>query len=180
MIKDYESWKEQALACGFSHVGPLNVDTIEMHKEARDACAENKCHMYGKNWSCPPGCGTLEECEARLRKYKDGLILQTTCEMEDAFDFEAMADLGERHQKAFKQFAELIRAVYPGCMILGMAGCENCKECTYPDNPCRFPDKMTSAMEGYGMIVSEVCQRNDIKYYYGPGTLTYVGCVLVK
>jgi len=30
------------------------------------------------------------------------------------------------------------------------------------------------------MLVSEVCQKNDIPYYYGPGTLTYVGCVLVE
>ena len=34
--------------------------------------------------------------------------------------------------------------------------------------------------EAYGMVVSEVCKKNDIPYYYGPGTLTYVGCVLVE
>ena len=33
-------------------------------------------------------------------------------------------------------------------------------------------------MEGLGMIVSDVCKANGMKYYYGPGTLTYTGCVL--
>ena len=56
-----EELKQLALDCGFHHVGDLDADTIEMHVEARDACAENKCHSYGKNWNCPPGCGTLEE-----------------------------------------------------------------------------------------------------------------------
>ena len=39
---------------------------------------------------------------------------------------------------------------------------------------------ITSAMEALGMVVSDVCARNDIPYHYGPGTLTYVGCVLIE
>ena len=34
-----------ALDCGFSHAGPLDVSTIVIHKEAREACAENKCEI---------------------------------------------------------------------------------------------------------------------------------------
>ena len=30
---DLEYWKEKALECGFSHVGELDVDTIELRKE---------------------------------------------------------------------------------------------------------------------------------------------------
>ena len=26
----------------------------------------------------------------------------------------------------------------------------------------------------------QVCQRNNINYYWGPGTVTFVGCVLVE
>ena len=83
-----EELKQLALDCGFHHVGDLDADTIEMHVEARDACAENKCHSYGKNWNCPPGCGTLEECSERVHSYKRGVIVETTGTMEDAFDFE--------------------------------------------------------------------------------------------
>ena len=90
---DLEYWKEKAASCGFTHVGELDVDTIELRQEARDACAENKCHSYGKNWSCPPGCGTLEECDARIRKYKKGVLVQTTGEV-DSLDFESFMELG--------------------------------------------------------------------------------------
>ena len=48
MNVDYESLKEMALECGFSHVGDLEADTIRLLPEVRAACAENKCQQYGK------------------------------------------------------------------------------------------------------------------------------------
>ena len=175
-----EELKQLAMDCGFHHVGDLDADTIEMHPEARAACAENKCQAYGKNWNCPPGCGTLEECEANVRKFKRGVIVETTCEMEDAFDFESWGTAGEQHKKSFDKFAKAVRKEFPGSMVFGDGACSNCKECTYPNEPCRFPELASSNMEAYGMIVSEVCARNNIKYYWGPGTVTFVGCVLVE
>jgi predicted metal-binding protein len=176
---DYNDIKELALTCGFSHVGNLDVSTIKMREEVRAACAENKCKQYGKSWSCPPGCGTLEECEERIKKYSRGLILQSTGELEDAFDAETMIELAETHGNRFDDFSSKLRAIYPDAMVIGAGACRKCEKCTYPDKPCRFPDKMTSSMEALGMIVSDVCQANGIPYYYGPGTLTYVGCVLI-
>ena len=35
-------------------------------------------------------------------------------------------------------------------------------------------------MEGYGLLVSQVCQDNDLKYYYGPNTVTYTALFLIK
>ena len=180
MSIDYESLKQLALDCGFSHVGDLDADTIEVRTEVRSACAENKCQVYGKNWVCPPACGTLEECGQKIHAYKRGLILQSTGELEDSFDFEGIQELGERHSKVFDKFADEVKKMYPDALILGDGACRRCKTCTYPDAPCRFPDKQSSAMEAFGMRVSEVCQKNNIPYYYGPGTLTLVGCILVE
>lgn len=179
-MADLTELKALALSCGFSHVGDLDVETIVLRKEARDACAVNKCHAYGKSWSCPPGCGTLDECAEKLHHFRKGLIVQTTGALEDSLDYEAMMALRDTHVVSFDKFGTLVRERYPGCMAMGDGGCKNCTECTYPDNPCRFPDKMPSNMEAYGMIVSEVCAKNNINYYYGPGTLTYVGCILVE
>ncbi len=176
---DFEQMQEKAYACGFSHVGKLDVDTIELRKEARDACAENKCHNYGKNWSCPPGCGTLEECGEMIHKFKTGILVQTTGEI-DPLDYDTFMDLAKVHKEHFDEFAEYVRKEYPNAMIIGASACRGCKTCTYPDEPCRFPEKLSHPMEGLGMIVSDVCAANDLKYYYGAGTLTYTGCVLVE
>uniref|UniRef100_UPI0040573B31 DUF2284 domain-containing protein n=1 Tax=Acetatifactor sp. TaxID=1872090 RepID=UPI0040573B31 len=53
------------------------------------------------------------------------------------------------------------------------------KQCTYPNSPCRFPEKMISSMEAYGMLVAEVCKANDMKYYYGPNMIAFSSCFLV-
>lgn len=177
---DYEALKKMALNCGFSHVGNLDASTIRVIPEVRAACAENKCRKYGKSWVCPPACGTLEECEQKLRSYQKGLILQSTAELEDSFDWEGMKALADRHSEVFHVFADQLRKQYPNALILGDGACNRCQTCTYPDSPCRFPDRQSSPMEAFGMVVSEVCKLNDIPYSYGTGTLTYIGCVLIE
>jgi len=37
---------------------------------------------------------------------------------------------------------------------------------------------MFCSMEACGILVSEACTLAGLKYYYGPGTLTYSSCVL--
>ncbi|MDR2519951.1 MAG: DUF2284 domain-containing protein [Eubacteriaceae bacterium] len=175
-----EEARSLAYEAGFTNVGDLDVDSIKVYTEVRDACAENKCHQYGKNWACPPGCGTLDECSERMHKYKKGLILQTTATLEDSLDIEGMTELGENHGKHSKEFGKKIKEIAPSSMMVGAGGCIQCETCTYPDSPCRFPDQTTSSMEALGMLVSEVCKDNNIPYYYGPGTLTFVSCVLLE
>jgi len=179
MAVQFQEVKELALKCGFSHVGDLEVSTIKLRTEVRDACATDKCGAYGKRWSCPPGCGTLEECDVRIRKYQRGVILQSTGEMEDAFDAETTVETARLHGERLEAFAEELRKLYPQSMMIGAGACGRCETCTYPDKPCRFPEKISASMEALGMVVSDVCQDNNLPYYYGPNTITYTGCVLI-
>ncbi|MDR2479027.1 MAG: DUF2284 domain-containing protein [Treponema sp.] len=175
---------ELALDCGFSHSGRLAIQTLVIRSQVRDACAADKCRAYGKNWSCPPACGTLEECERRIRQYRAGLVLQTTGRLEDSFDYEAMTELAARHNGCLAAFQEKLQPVTgasfpPPFLLLGSGGCRICESCTCPESPCRFPGRMIISMEAMGLQVSEVCAANGLPYYYGPATLTYVGCVLI-
>ena len=52
-----------------------------------------------------------------------------------------------------------------------------CGKCAYPE-PCRFPEKACSSMEGYGLFVTQVCRDNGAQYYHGEGTVTYTACIL--
>jgi predicted metal-binding protein len=164
--------------CGFSHIGDLAVDTVKVRVEARQGCEVNKCGHYGKSWSCPPGCGTLEDCDAKLRKYKRGLLLQSTGQMEDSFDYEAIEGTSRLHGERFDRFRNRLQEGYPGVFLIGGV-CRRCQSCGYPDTPCRFPDRISYTMEGLGMIVSEVCADNNLPYYYGPNTITFIGAVLL-
>ena len=58
---NYEELEKLGLDTGFSHIAPLKCSTIELLPEVRQMCEANTCGMYGKRWSCPPGCG-LKDC----------------------------------------------------------------------------------------------------------------------
>ena len=101
---DIKKLEQMGMEQGFSHVAPLDCDTIELKPEVRQMCASDTCHKYNKCWSCPPGCGTLEECEAKVRRYKYGIIVQTVGELEDALDGEGMMETEARHKEYFVEF----------------------------------------------------------------------------
>ena len=171
---------EQALAFGFSHAGVLDAATLKPREEVRDMCAAGKCKGYNHSWVCPPGCGTLEEMVEMMAGYKAGVIVQTTGELEDNFDIEGMQEAAALQRKRFVEFRDILEKQWPGMIALGSGGCSRCESCTYPDEPCRQPERATSSMEAAGLVVADVCADNDLKYFYGPQTLTYTGCYLLE
>ena len=100
----------------------------------------------------------------------------------DDFDFETMEETSKIHSAHFVEFLKRLRKEHPELDVLplGAGECMNCQKCTFPDSPCRFPELMSSPMEGYGMVISDVCKDNNILYNHGRGTLTYVGCYLFR
>ena len=169
---------ELARELGFTTAAPLNMAALTIRSEVRDMCAWDRCRSYGKNWSCPPACGTLEVCAQRISAYSRGILVQTTGEMEDDFDAQSIGDTYLRHKTAFEALARQTRALYPGCLPLTAGACMLCRKCTYPDRPCRFPGKRLSSMEAFGLLVSDVCVQSGVKYNHGPKTITYTSCVL--
>jgi predicted metal-binding protein len=168
-----------ALKCGFTSVRLIDPQKIKTYDDVRAACAADKCGYYGKNWACPPACGTLEDCDTKIRRYESGLVMQTTGILANKFDWNEMLHLGKEHSEHIAAFSEAALADHPQSFVLGAGGCRICESCAYPA-PCRFPQKMTCSMEAYGMLVSEVCSAAGLPYYYGEGTLTYVACFLTR
>lgn len=172
-----DEWIVIAKKIGFSEANILDTKTLRAERWVRETCASDRCHAYGHNWTCPPACGTLEECAQRMEKYAHGILLQTVGRLARQIDAKAYIRTEEVHLKHFSEFTKKIRAEYPDSLCLGAGGCRICGMCAYP-NPCRFPDKACSSMEAYGLFVTQVCKDNNIKYYYGNQTITYTACVL--
>ena len=168
-----------ALDVGFSHAALLDASVLRALPEVREMCASGRCQRYGRSWSCPPACGSLEETARRMAQHSGGVLVQTTAQLQDDFDAESMAAAQKLHKEHFFTLARQVRLLYPDCLPLTAGSCTICRTCTYPDKPCRFPGKMLSSMEAYGLLVSEVCQQAGLQYYYGPRTLTYSACVLI-
>lgn len=171
---------ELAASCGFDHVGMLNIPALEFHPAVRDMCAADRCHSYGKCWTCPPHCGSLEEFAAKASAYHRGLIVQSTGQMEDDYDVETMMETENSQYERFQHLTERIREIYPGCMPLSVGACRICKKCACPEEPCRFPHLAVPSMEASGLNVSKTCADSGMGYYYGPRTITFTCCILTN
>ena len=178
MVNDVTKWIDLARELGFTAAQPLKVSTLHPRTDVRAMCAEDKCRAYGKNWTCPPHCGTLEQCESRIRSYSEGILLQVVGKMGKDIDSRAYRQTEQRFLELFYAFSERIREQYPDALCLGAGGCRVCRECAWPE-ACRFPGKACSSMEAYGLFVTEVCRENGVAYHHGERTVTYTGCVLI-
>ena len=165
---------------GFEQAGPLDPATIELKEEVREMCASGKCTMYDKRWSCPPGCGTLDECRELLKGYTRGILVQSVGELEDNFDIETMMETEAAHKERFYAMRKALVEKGIDALAAGAGCCTICPECTYPDAPCRFPEEKMSTMEALGMLVLEVCKANDMRYFYGENTIAYTSCFLFR
>lgn len=177
---EIERLKQLALEVGFSYAEQLDGSTLKLRQEVRDMCSANTCGMYGKNLACPPACGALEDCRKQVEKYSLGLLVQTVGDVEDSMDFEGMMEAEERHKRQFTELAEVLRKEYPSLLPLGSGCCTICSACAGPEGECRFPDKRISSLEAFGIVVSDLCSRNHMKYYYGPQKIAYTSCYLLE
>lgn len=176
----YEELAVLAREAGFEHFAPLDSTTIELKQEVRDMCATNTCGRYGKCWSCPPDCGELDACREQVEGAVCGILVQSVGDVEDGFDFEAMMEIEAEHKSRFTEMYAAIREKHHDVLALGAGCCTQCATCTCPDEPCRFPEKRISSMEAFGILVLEVCRKNDLTYYYGSDKMAYTSCFLLK
>ena len=168
---------QEAQNLGFDTATAFNPAILEARQDIREMCNADKCMIFGKNWGCPPHCGTVEECQKKMHGYSNGVLLQTTGHMTKAIDSKCYRDTERRHLTAFYALADIVRKIYPNALCLGAGGCRICKKCAWPE-PCRFPEKRMSSMEGYGLFVTQVCRDVGVPYYYGERTITYSACIL--
>lgn len=159
----------------YGFVDPADVDYLQ---EVRDMCETNRCRRYGTSWACPPAIGTVKECKERCLRYNTMMVFTVMYPLKRPFDYKSM----KRGMQDFKQVARrveaLIRPYYPDCLMMSNESCDTCETCTYPDNPCRFPEKVHHSIEGYGIVVYGLTKKAGIKYDNGDLTITYVGAAL--
>lgn len=170
-------WLEKAKAAGFDVAVPLNPGTLVAREDVRDMCAQDKCGAYGKNWTCPPAVGTLEDCQRKMKQYRQGILLQTVGHMTKTIDSKCYRETERRHNQQLSVFAEEIRKAWPEALCLGAGGCRVCKKCAYPE-ACWFPEKAVSGVEAYGLFVTQLCRDAGVPYHYGEKTIAYTALVL--
>ena len=179
-MSNFEKLAATAEKCGFLYTAPLKVSTLEFLQDIRDMCNPNQCENYNKSWSCPPACASLEEMREKVVSFESGILAQTVGELEDSYDWDGIMEAGARQKECFAKLWAELKNECEDVLAMGTGVCKICESCTYPDAPCRFPDKMEVSMEACGLFVSKVCTDNGLAYNYGPNKIAFTSCFLVK
>lgn len=155
----------------------LSPRKILFCQEVRDACKANLCGMYGKCWTCPPGVGRWEELRDHYQSFANAFVFTTLHTLEDSFDVEGMSEGREAHKRTEQAMETALRSQAEPFEICGAEGCTLCKKCTYPDAPCRHPERIHRSMEATGIHVVKLAADCGIHYCNGVNTVTYFSII---
>ena len=170
---------QEATDAGIKEFAVLTTDMIPFSRDVRNICESNGCHLFGSRWTCPPAWGSYDDGVNECLSYDNILVFSACYEIEDSFDIEGMQAAMRRFKITCDHVHNIIKSkALKRFLILSAGGCSRCKQCTYPNEPCRFPDNLYPSIEGFGILVSKLAEKAGIAYMNGPNTITYFGGIL--
>ncbi len=166
-------------ACGME-AGEVPPGALVFHPEIRAVCEADSCRNYNRSWACPPAVGTLEECRERCLACGHFLLFSRSYPLEDSWDFQGMGEAHRDFQRQVDRLDEALEtlALPSRPLLLSNEGCIRCRKCTWPEAPCRFPEKLHPSLEGFGFVVSELAKAAGLSYRAENGVV-YFGALLL-
>ena len=157
----------------------FETSELEFAQRIRMIC-ETECPRYGKTWACPPAVGTVAECKARCLTYPQGLLITSLQEVSSISHMEECLATRGVHEAMTQEVIGLLKA--QGLEVYGLSteSCALCKECTYPNAPCRHKDQMLPCLESHGIVVTTLADKYGIEYLYGPQVVTWFSVLLFR
>ena len=141
---------------------------------------ETDCARYGTSWACPPAVGTVEECRERCLSYPHALLITTMNEVDDIADLEGTLATRSGHEEITRQVAVLLQKMGMETYPLSTESCAICKQCAYPDGPCRHPEKMFPCVESHGILITDTAERFGIAFQAGGNVVTWFSLILYR
>ena len=173
--KDLEKYRQRALEIGATDAKIITTDMLSIDERARAKCLYPKCASYGTNAHCPPYAMDLDQVRKIVNNFQYAILTMKKVPSED---ISGVTDKNkkpptpidiEHHVKNFEIVSKIeAEAFYDGYYFaLGFAAgpckrafCPN-EECSalVPGQPCRYPWKARSSMEGVGMDVYNLATK---------------------
>lgn len=157
----------------------IDTDILCFSEKVRHIC-RTECPMYGKTWACPPGVGTPDACRERCLAYKKALLLTTAIEVHDVTNLEETLATRNEHEEVVRQAAAFMQKQVKETYVLSTQACAICAECSYPDAPCRFPDKMFPCVESHCIVVTELAEKFGIEFICGGNTVVWFSIIFYE
>lgn len=180
MIEDvWGSMSSDPLAADYTFkrigVPSPNNETIS---KCRELCEQNLCGAYGVTWGCPPGVGSEKDCLSLVKRYSKAAVIMKRFDDLDFNDMEHMHKLQVDHQELCRRFGNAMRKAGYDVLPLADGKCEYCGDCSYPDDPCRFPEQKVPSVSSYGIKMDEYLPSQGIDFTFEKNGMTLYGIML--
>jgi len=153
---------------------------LEFSERIRWIC-EHECPMYGKSWACPPGTGSVAECEGKCLSYPNALLISTVTEVRDISNIEETLAARPEHEAVTNEVRDLFRQQGIEPYVLSTESCAECERCAYLDGePCRFPDRMHPCVESQGINILPLIEDLGVAFQYGENVVTWFSILLYR
>lgn len=164
---------------GFCEFKLVQTDHIIFNQNVRELC-DQECREHDiHSWSLPPIVGTYEECYERCQKYPWALLVSAISMTHDISDFEAWMQAGAEMNTMILKLAEQLKPYTKDLLPLGMR-CRRCEKCACPEEPCRHPESLLHATEGYGIHIMNTMEQEGITGYYDGQTIVCFGLIFLQ
>ena len=151
----------------------LSPEELEFSQRIRWIC-ENECPMYGKTWACPPGVGSVEECQQKCARYVNCLMIATITEVNDIANIDETLSTRGPHEAVTNQVRDLLQEQGVLPYTLSTEACALCERCAYLDGqPCRLPEKMHPCVESHGINILPLLEKLGLEFQYGENVVTW-------
>ena len=151
----------------------ITPNELEFSDRIRWIC-EHECPMYGKTWACPPGVGTVSQCEKKCKGYVNCLMISTVTEVNDISDIGETLSTRPAHEAVTNQVRDLMRGQGVDPYILSTEACAICDRCAILDGqPCRLPGKMHPCVESHGINILSLLEKLGLSFQYGENVVTW-------
>ena len=154
--------------------GWIDPKALEFSGRIRWIC-EHECPMYGQSWACPPGVGSVGDCQGKCLRYENCLMISPIPEVPDIANInETLATRGD-HEAITNQVGDILREAGLRPYILSTEACALCDRCAILDGqPCRFPEKMHPCVESHGINVIPILEEQGLAFQYGENVVTWI------
>lgn len=157
----------------------IDTQHLSFTDRVRIIC-EQECERYNTTWACPPGVGTMEDCKAKCLSFANGFFFSSVAEVGDIMNLRELLDTRKAHEDITNAIGKYIEDQGRTSYILSTESCEICDKCTYPDEPCRFPDIMHPCLESHGVVVMDIVEKLGMTYSLGGNTVLWFSLVLFR
>jgi predicted metal-binding protein len=160
----------------------IDPSVLIPEERIRAYCEENKCGSYGKNYTCPPYAGTLEEIREKLGRYNHGYLLQYSKEMDLKKSLKRVIRSKDDFHRLILKMEEYMKSA--GIKkVWGLIGgnCGLCRECAVnKEKPCRYPEKARMSLEAAGIDVIGLLDKIGLDSNFHSDRITWTGCILYQ